>query len=137
MSEEHASNRKNRIQYHIAWCPRFKYPALKGNVQAALQQILENICTKYNYNIKTLEVMPEHIQIFVDVPQTVAPCDVVRTLKSLSAIEMFKAFPVLKTFYAKYGVLWSQKYFIATVGESTKIDVRTYIEELKKSTANL
>ena len=28
------------------------------------------------------EVMPDYIHIFVDVPQTVAPCDIVRTLKS-------------------------------------------------------
>ena len=37
--------------------------------------------------------MPDHIHIFIDVPQTVAPCDVARTLKSISAIELFKAYP--------------------------------------------
>lgn len=40
--------------------------------------------------------MPDHIHIFVDVPQTVAPCDVVRTLKSKSAIELLQRFPQLK-----------------------------------------
>ena len=39
--------------------------------------------------------MPNHIHIFVDIPQTVNLCDVAKTLKSISAIELFKAFPQL------------------------------------------
>lgn len=57
------------------------------------------------YKIKALEVMPDHIHLFIDVSQTVAPCDVARTLKSISAIELFKASLKLKEFYAKCGVL--------------------------------
>ena len=75
--------------------------------------------------------MPDHIHIFVDVPVSVAPCDVVRTLKSISAIELFKAFPKLKQFYAKCGVLWSRGYFISTVGHISEATVVKYIEEQK------
>ena len=92
MSEEQyhsASLYKYLIQYHIIWCPKFRFSVLQGNVDAALKQILQKICDDYGYKIKALEVMPDHIHIFVDVPQTVAPCDVVRTLKSISAIELF------------------------------------------------
>ena len=49
--------------------------------------------------------MPDHIHLFIDCPQTVAPCEIVRTLKSLSAIALFKEFPHLKKFYARCGVL--------------------------------
>ncbi len=45
----------------------------------------------------------------IEDPQTVAPCDVARTLKSIRAMERFKAFPQLKQFYAKCGVLWSRE----------------------------
>ena len=92
MSEEQyhsASLYKYLIQYHIIWCPKFRFSVLQGNVDATLKQILQKICDDYGYKIKALEVMPDHIHIFVDVPQTVAPCDVVRTLKSISAIELF------------------------------------------------
>ena len=92
MSEEQyhsASHCKYLIQYHIIWCPKFRFSVLRGNVDAELKQILQKICDDYGYKIKALEVMPDHIHIFVDVPQTVAPCDVVRTLKSISAIELF------------------------------------------------
>ena len=82
---------------------------LKGNVDNSLKQILQKICNNYNYHIKALEVMPDHIHIFVDVPQTVAPY-VTRTLKSISAIELFKAYPQFKKFYAGCGALWSGGY---------------------------
>ena len=76
MSEEQyhsASHCKYLIQYHIIWCPKFRFSVLKGNVEETLKQILQKICDDYNYHIKALEVMPDHIHIFIDVPQTVAP----------------------------------------------------------------
>ncbi|MBT9815895.1 IS200/IS605 family transposase, partial [Catenibacterium mitsuokai] len=41
------------------------------------------------YHIKALEVKPDHIHVFVDVPQTAVSCDVVETFKDISAIELF------------------------------------------------
>ena len=51
---------------------------------------------------------PDHIHVFVDVPQTAASCDVVGTFKDISAIELFKAFPQLIQFYAECGILYLQ-----------------------------
>ena len=80
------------------------------------------ICNDYNYHIKALEVVPDHIHIFVDV---------VRTLKSISAIELFKVYPQLKKFYARCGALWAGGYFVSTVGHISESTVVKYIEELK------
>lgn len=85
-----ASHCKYLIQYHIIWCPKFRFSVLHDDVDVTLKKILQEICDKYKYHIKALEVMPDHIHIFVDVPQTVAPCDIVRTLKSISAVELLK-----------------------------------------------
>lgn len=136
MSEEQyhsASHCKYLIQYHIIWCPKFRFSVLKSDTEETLKQILQKICDDYGYKIKALEVMPDHIHIFVDVPQTIAPCDVVRTLKSISAIEMIKSFPELKRFYARCGVLWSRGYFISTVGQISEATVIKYIEEQKNN----
>ena len=135
MSEEKyhsASHCKYLIQYHIIWCPKFRFSVLKGDVENTLKQILQKICYDYNYHIKALEVIPDHIHIFVVVPQTVASCDVVRTLKSISAIELFKAHSQLKKFYAGCGALWSGGYFVSTVERISESTVVKYIEEQKK-----
>ena len=134
MNEEQyhsTSHCKYLTQYHIIWCPKFRFSVLQNDADDTLKGILINICKQYGYEIETLEVMPDHIHIFVDCPQTVAPCDIAKTLKSISAVEMFKTYSQLKQFYARYGVLWSRGYFISTVGNISETTVKKYIEEQK------
>ena len=94
-------------------------------------EIEGNKYVESEYIIKALEVMPDHIHIFLSAPQTVAPCDIARTLKSCSAIKLFAAYPELKSFYARCGVLWSRGYYIASVGHISAETVKRYIEEQK------
>ena len=75
--------------------------------------------------------MEDHIHLFISAQQTVAPCDIIRTLKSISAIELFKLYPSLKRFYQRCGCLWSRGYFISTVGEISSTTVKQYIENQK------
>lgn len=120
---------KYLTQYHVIWCPKFRFHVLKNDVRETLIRLLNDICVKYHYNVKALEVMEDHTHIFVDCPQTVAPCDVARTLKSVSAVELFHYYPELKQFYAKCGRLWSDGYFISSVGHISEETVKRYIEE--------
>ena len=128
-----ASHCKYLTQYHIIWCPKFRYSVLKNSIDDTLKKILFDVCNQYGYTIKALEVMPDHIHIFVDCPQTVAPFDIARTLKSISAIELFKAYPQLKQFYVRCGKLWSNGYFVSTVGHISETAVKKYIEEQKNA----
>ena len=89
---------------------------LKGNVEEILKQILQKIY----YPVKALVVMPDHIHILVDVPQIVAQYGVVRTLKSINAIELFKVFPQLIQFYIRCSVSWSRGYSVSTVTKYIK-----------------
>ena len=58
--------------------------------------------------------MPDHINVFVDVPQTAAPCDVVRTFKDISAIELLQGVSTINTilqdavFYGLEDILYLQ-----------------------------
>lgn len=100
MSEEKyhsASHCKYLIQYHIIWCPKFIFSVLKGNVEDALKQTLQKICNDYNYHIKALEVMPDHIHIFIDVPQTVAPAMWLELLKASALSNYLKCTRSLKS----------------------------------------
>lgn len=131
-TEYHSSSHCRYLtQYHIIWCPKFRFSVLKKGVDDTLKEILQRICDRYHYQIKALEVMPDHVHIFIDCPYTVAPVDIVRTLKSISAIELFKAYPDLKRFYARCGALWSPGSFISTIGHISEKTVRKYIEEQK------
>ena len=38
-----ASHCKYLIQYHIIWCPKFRFAVLKGDVESKLKEILQQI----------------------------------------------------------------------------------------------
>ena len=120
------------IQYHIIWCPKFRYNVLEEDIAIDLKDILSKVSKNYNYEIKALEVMPDHVHLFISTKPTVAPTDVVRTFKSISAIELFKLHPKLKSFYSRAGSLWSKGYFASTVGNVSEGTVKKYIEDQKK-----
>ena len=128
---KYLSHCKYLVQYHLVWCPKFRFNVLKGNVEEALKRILAEICTKYEYEILELEVMPDHIHVFVSVKPTIAPTDIVRTLKSVTAIQLFKEFPALKKFYSRCGSLWSKGYFVSTIGKVSAETIQRYIQEQK------
>lgn len=122
---------KYLTQYHIIWCPKFRFNILKEDIQVELKKILLRIADKYLYEIKEMEIMEDHIHIFVATKPTVAPTDIVRTMKSISAIELFKSNEKLKKFYGRCGSLWSKGYFVSTIGSISEETVRKYIQEQK------
>src|SRR5690625_2736836 len=133
MSEYNTSaHSKFLVQYHIIWCPKFRFSVLKGNVADDLKGIIKCIAKKYMYDIKALEVMPDHIHLFVATKPTVAPTDVVRTIKSITTVKLFKEFPELKNFYSRVGSLCSKGYFVSTVGNVSERTIQKYSEKQKQ-----
>ena len=122
---------KYLLQYHIIWCPKFRFNVLNGRIEPELKEILRNIGENYGYEIKEIEIMPDHIHLFISINPKVALTDVVRTFKSISARELFKRFPKLKAFYHRSGSLWSKGYFVSSVGNVSEETVRKYIQEQK------
>ena len=133
MSEYKSSGHsKYLVQYHIIWCPKFRFKVLTGDIEGVLKDIIKNISKEYKYEIKALEVMPDHIHLFVATKPTVAPTDVVRTIKSITTVKLFKEFPELKNFYSRVGSLWSKGYFVSTVGNVSERTIQKYIENQKQ-----
>ncbi len=75
--------------------------------------------------------MPDHIHLFLSALQTAVRSDTARTIKSISAVELFKAYPDLKHFYQRCGRLWSNGYCIATAGDASAETIKKYIEDQK------
>lgn len=120
---------KYLVQYHLIWCPKFRFNVLKDGIELSLKEILLSISRRYSFEIIQMEVMPDHLHLFVSAKPTVAPTDLVRTLKSVSAVELFKRHPKLKRFYGRCGSLWSKGYFVSTVGKVSADTIKKYIEE--------
>jgi putative transposase len=122
---------KYNINYHLVWCPKYRHSVLKGKIEDYFKKLLENICNHYGYQILALEVMPDHVHLFLSIKPQISPTDVVRTIKSITAIWIFKKFPWLKKQKFWGSGLWSKGYYVGTAGAVTADTIKTYIENQK------
>lgn len=122
---------KYNINYHIVWCPKYRHQVLTGKIEEYLKRLIYNICKRYNYEILSIEVMPDHIHLFVSTKPYVSPTEIVKTLKSITAIWIFRKFPKLNKQKFWDSGLWSKGYYIGTAGTVTAETIQRYIENQK------
>jgi putative transposase len=116
------------LKYHLVWIPKYRKSILGGEVSGYLKEVFRQIAEEYGFEIDTMEVVEDHVHIFLEVPPRYSPTQVVQIMKSISAREVFKKFPELrKKLWA--GELWNDGYFVRSVGDKVTSDIiRKYIE---------
>jgi len=75
--------------------------------------------------------MPDHIHLFVSAPPYIAPTEIVKTLKSITANKVFRTFKNLKSKKFWGSGLWSKGYYVGTAGTVTAETIQRYIQEQK------
>jgi putative transposase len=116
------------IKYRLVWIPKYRKNILGGEVKSYLKEVFQRIAEEYEFKIDTMEVVEDHVHIFVEVLPRYSPAQVVQILKSVSAREVFKKFPKLKK-QLWAGEFWSDGYFARSVGDKVTADIiRKYIE---------
>jgi len=116
------------LKYHLVWIPKYRKNVLSDEVSKHLKEVFQRIAEEYEFKIDTMEVMEDHVHIFVEVPPRYSPAQVVQILKSVSAREVFKEFSKLRE-QLWAGEFWSDGYFVRSVGDKVTADIiRKYIE---------
>ena len=119
------------LKYHFVWTPKYRKELLIGEVADATNEILAEITEAYDMEIDTLEVMEDHVYLFVACPPRYSPARVMQILKSVSARELFARFPWLRR------KLWGDGYFVRSVGDRVTAEIiRRYIR-YQKSARNI
>jgi len=131
--EKKISHCAYNINYHIVFCPKYRRNIIKGHIEVLIKQTIQETCDTYGYTLIQMETMPDHIHIFLSAPPTVAPAEIVRILKSITANKIFAAVPWLKKKYFWGSGLWSRGYYIGTAGNVSAETIRKYIEDQKSS----
>ena len=89
--------------------------------------VLRDAAEAYGMWVDTLDVRDDHMHIFLEAPPRYSPARVVQILKSISAREIFRRFPWLRS-KLWGGELWEDGYFVRSVGdEVTSEIIRRYI----------
>ena len=116
------------IKYHFVWIPKYRKDILTKEVKNRIAELFKEIAMVYEFDIDTMEIMEDHVHLFLSAPPKYGPAKIVEMLKSYSAKVIFKEFPQLKKQYWG-GEFWSDGYFVRTVGDKVTAEViRHYIQ---------
>ena len=111
----------------MVWIPKYRKMVLKGRIAERLKEIFQEIAERYEFEIDTMEVMEDHVHLFLSAPPRCAPAEVVQIMKSISAKIVFQEFPKVKE-ELWGGELWNNGYFVRSTGDKVTSEViRKYI----------
>jgi REP-associated tyrosine transposase len=117
-------------QYHVIWCPKYRRSVLIDGVDTRLKEIIQQVCTECTSEIFTLEVMPDHVHLLVEVDPQYGIHRLVRSLKGRSSRLLRQEFPHLRS---RLPTLWTNSYFVSTVGGAPLEILKQYIKQQKRS----
>ncbi|RLF35248.1 MAG: IS200/IS605 family transposase [Thermoplasmata archaeon] len=68
---------------HLVWIPKYRHTVLEGNVKKSLNIIQTKECKKLQLRTLALEIMPDHLHLFVGAKPTHIPAFIVKQFLSL------------------------------------------------------
>ena len=120
------------LKYHIVWVPKYRAHILGGEVRRYLKEVFRQIAEEYEFHIDTMEVMEDHVHVFIEASPSYSPAEIVQVLKSISARELYKKFPEMRKAMWS-GKIWNEGYFVRSVGDKVTADlIRKYIRYQKQ-----
>lgn len=121
-----------RLMYHFVWIPKYRHKVFEEPYRTVLKDIIRKIGYDYDIDIVELEVPTDHIHMVVRSEPKVSPSSVMQIIKSISAREFFKLHPAIKKKYFWGGKLWTQSYFVETIGNASEEVIRKYVQDQLK-----
>lgn len=114
--------------YHVVWCPKYRRPVLVKGVDVRLKRIIRETAAELHAQVIELEVMPDHVHLLCEVDPQFGVHRLVRHLKGRSSRLLRQEYAWLRS---RLPTLWTNAYFVATVGGAPLAVVKQYIENQK------
>jgi len=116
------------LKYHVVWCPKYRRPVLVDAVEGRLRNLLAEKADELGMTIHSLEVMPDHVHLFVESDPTRCVAEIVNRLKGATSRILRQEFPSLRS---RLPTLWSRSYFAGSIGNVSAATIERYIAEQK------
>ena len=115
-------------KYHLVWAPKYRKWIVRDDIRDRVKELFEEISRNHDFEIDTLEVVKDHVHIFLSFPARYSISKVVGILKRISGSVIFQEHPeVKKELWG--GEFWEDGYFARTVGDRvTEEMIRKYIK---------
>jgi putative transposase len=113
------------LGYHVVWCAKYRRAVLTGAVGERCRELIGEKCAGHGWRVVALEVMPDHVQLFVKARPQDSPSFVANQIKGTTSRVLRQEFPHLRS---RLPTLWSRSYFVASVGAVSAATVQRYID---------
>lgn len=117
------------LHLHLVWCPKYRKRVLVGAVSARLETLIREKAAELGVEIEGLEVMPDHVHLFIAVPPTDAPQHYANQFKGYTSRLLRLEFAHLRTGLPS---LWSRSYYVGAAGHVSADVIRQYIAMQKE-----
>jgi putative transposase len=115
-------------KYHVVWCPKYRRKVLVEQVAKRLAEIIREVCQEHQAEVLSLEIMPDQVHLLVEVDPQYGIHRLVKLIKGRSSRYLRQEFRSLTT---RMPSLWTNSYFVSTVGGAPLSEISQYIENQK------
>ncbi len=115
-------------KYHVIWCPKYRRSVLVNGVDVRLKEIIQSVATECKCEILELEVMPDHVHLLVEVDPQFGIHKLIKLMKGRSSRLLREEFKCIKS---RLPTLWTNSYFVSTIGGAPLEVVKQYIGQQK------
>jgi len=113
------------LGYHVVWCPKYRRQVLTDAVATRCEELIRSKCAEHDWAIIALEVLPDHVHLFVKAHPKHSPSYIANQLKGSTSRWLRSEFPHLRS---RLPTLWSRSFCVATVGAVSAATVQRYID---------
>ena len=104
---------------------------ITSEIETSLQELLKSIGEENGFSVDQCEVgEADHVHCFVSAPPKLSITFIVKHLKGVSGLRLFREYPELRQ-SLWHGQLWNGSYFVETIGSTSEENVRRYIDRQK------
>ena len=130
MDQRYAKNAAavSSLKYHLVSCPKYRRPVLVGEIEQRMRRPDGEKCNELEMTIHAIEIMPNHVHLFVESDPTRCVAEIVNRLKGYTSRVLGQEFPSLRS---RLPTLWSRSYFASSVGHVSAATIERNIAEQK------
>jgi putative transposase len=124
----HKAHNISVLLYHIVCPAKYRRVVFDQQVDKELKDICLEISNRYEIHFLEIGTDGDHVHFLVQSVPTYSPTKIVRTIKSITAREIFKRVPSVKE--ALWGgAFWTEGYYISTVGKKgNETTIQSYVK---------
>jgi putative transposase len=118
---------------HLVFVTTYRHCVLTGRIADHVKTTIPTVCQRYGWEPLALEVMPDHVHLFLSAPPVTAPVTIGKTVKSILAVDVFRTFPTLKQRYFWGSGLWTDGCYYGSAGTVSAHTIALYIANQKEA----